>query len=120
MIGSLALGNPVNNRSGGKNVYFTDTLTKTVKGTIPFGVQEYRTNKTCDIQITDPVFFEDLDQFILSEASKNSFKWFNKSIHSTVINELYKSPLRKNKDYPPLLKVKLNTKTVNKQEHSSN
>ena len=110
-MNNLSFSNPVSNRSGGKNVYFTDTLTKTVTGTIPFGVQEYKTNKTCDVQILEPSFFEDLDLFIVSEAAKNSFKWFNKSIHNSVIKELYKSPLRQNKNYPPLLKVKLYSKS---------
>ena len=112
MVNTYVLGNPVNNRSGGKNVYFTETITCTIQGTVPFGVQEYKNNKTCDVQVSNPEFFENIDNFIIEKAKQNSFKWFNKSIHASVIKELYKSPLRKNKNYPPLLKVKLDLKKI--------
>lgn len=115
MLNHITFGNPVNTRSGGKNVYFGDKVTLEITGTVPFGVQEYKNMKQCDIQIKDQSilsFFEDFDKLIISEASKNSFKWFSKSIHNSVISELYRSPLKKNKDYPPLLRVKFDKNSI--------
>ena len=115
MFNQITFGNPVNTRSGGKNVYFGDKLTLEITGTVPFGIQEYKGMKQCDIQIKDNdiiSYFEDFDKFIISEASKNSFKWFSKSIHNSVISELYRSPMKKNKDYPPLLRVKFDKNSI--------
>lgn len=110
---NLSFSQPVNNRSGGKNVYFQNKLTMKLVGKIPFGIQTYGFNKVCDLQIVDDEnisYLNDLNKFIVDNASSNSMKWFNKSIHPTVITELYKSPLRKNDNFPPLLKLKFSNK----------
>ena len=110
---NLSFSQPINNRSGGKNVYFKDKLTTTLVGKIPFGIQTYNFNKVCDLQIEDDKcisYLENLNKFIVDNATSNSMKWFNKSIHPSVIAELYKSPLRKNNNFPPLLKLKLSNK----------
>ena len=111
---NLSFTQPVNNRSGGKNVYFQDKLTMKLIGKVPFGIQTYNYNKVCDLQIVDEksiAYLNDLNSFIVSSASLNSMKWFNKTIHESVITELYKSPLRKNNNFPPLLKLKISNKS---------
>jgi len=107
---NMRLTDPVNNRSGGKNVFFDNKEYATVQGYVPFGLQTFKSMKTFDIQLKDDElvsYFKSIDEYIVDEARKNSFRWFNKSIHESVITELYRSPMRKNKDFPPLLKVKI-------------
>lgn len=107
---------PIKNRSGGQNVYINENYKKvniTINGTAPFGIQTYNNSSYIDIQLTDPKYIEyftSLDNLIIQEASKNSLLWFNKSIHETVITDLYKSSVKTNPKYPPLLRIKLQKK----------
>ena len=80
---------------------------------LPFGLNEYKNKYNMDLQLNGDSTFEIkqflnlFDNHIIETASKNSFSWFKKSLHKSVINELYKSQTKENGNYPPMFRVKV-------------
>ena len=68
---------------------------------LPFGINEYKGKYNLDLQLNGnetteiKEFLNELDNQIIQTASKNSFSWFKKSIHESVVKELYKTQTKK-------------------------
>jgi len=80
---------------------------------LPFGVNEYKGKYSLDLQLQGEScteikdFFNEFDKHILETAYENSFSWFKKSMHESVIQELYKRQTKQNGNYPPMFRAKL-------------
>jgi len=118
-VKDLSFSEPKSNRSGGQHVFMNKKNTSyddshvvisLPKCKVPFGVTKYNTNTSLSIQICNDdleSYFNDLDNLIKQTAQQNSFKWFKKNMHESVIQELYKPQLKQNQNFPPLLSVKI-------------
>ena len=121
-LNNLVFSEPKPNRSGGQQIFLnyknvphdqSKLAIQLPKSKVPFGVTSYNSNKSLSIQICDTnleTFFYELDTLIKSNAKQNSFKWFKKSMHETVLEELYKPQIKQNKNFPPLISVKIPNK----------
>ena len=116
----LQFSKPKQNSMGGQHIFMNFTncpqsdsklCVQTPKCKIPFGLNEFKGRYTLDLQIQHKSemksFIEELDKTVIDTACQNSFSWFKKSIHESVIKELYKPQLKQNGDYLPLMRVKL-------------
>ena len=124
-VNNITFSDPKSNRSGGQHIFlnkknssFEDSkfFVSLPKSKVPFGVTKYNSNKSISIQISDEdleMYFYDLDNLIKQTAQQNSFKWFKKNMHESVIQELYKPQLKQNQKFPPLLNVKIPAKFDN-------
>lgn len=117
-VNDIEFSHPKSNGLGGQHLFMNNKhepklRIQTPKCSVPFGVNEYNGKYTMDLQIKGNEAEEfknkiqDLDKLILENGVKYSFQWFKKSLHESVVTELYKSQLKQNGDYPPLMKVKL-------------
>jgi len=119
------------NNNGGKVVYMkygdTQRVTmQTPKITAPFGLSEYRDDKTGSVKYSIDVSFKGmesdskiqtffdkmkaLDEAVINTAIDNSKEWFGKKMKREVIEELYRPVVKPAKDpekYAPTMKFKL-------------
>ena len=119
---------PKNNAMGGQSVYIKANdddkiIIQTPKCAIPFGLKTFETangEKKYSLELSlkgkhalmdsFKKFVQDFDDQTTNVACTRSNVWFKKMLDQTVIDELLKSTLKSNGDYPPLMKVKLPTK----------
>lgn len=117
-INSIEFSHPKSNGLGGQHLFLNlknnEKMTiQTPKCYVPFGLNEYNSKFTLDLQLKGNEVngfkkqIEDLDNLIVENAKKYSFQWFKKSLHESVVTELYKPQLKQNGDYPPLFKIKV-------------
>ena len=117
-IDDIEFSHPKSNGLGGQHLFLNKNneqkfRLQTPKCGVPFGLNEYNGKFTIDLQLKGGEVEEfkneikSLDELILTKAKKNSFQWFKKSLHESVVQELYKPQLRQNGDYPPLMKIKI-------------
>ena len=108
-------------RNGKQYVYLNehnDKLKLSIKNCgNPFGINEYNGRHSINLQFKNPetkgVFNDlvELDTKIIDYASVNSFSWFKKNIHESVIKELYKSQLQMSDKFPPTFRANLDKMT---------
>ena len=119
----LEFSKPKQNSMGGQHIFMnmanclqsdSKVCFQTPKCKCPFGLNEYNNRYTLDLQVQNnsemKTFLESLDSKLVEEASKNSFTWFKKSMHESVVKELYKPQLKTNGKFLPLMRVKLPVK----------
>ena len=118
---------PKINAMGGQSVYITtETSEKIVVQTprcaLPFGLNVFESNQgkkySLDLSLrgnSAPVckftkFIQDLDDHNTQQAFKNSESWFKKQLDESIIDELYRSTLKTQKNHCPIMKAKLPTR----------
>ena len=119
VIDELDFSKPKQNSMGGQHIFVNIPNTiqeeskirvQTPLCNLPFGLNEYSGRYNLDLQLNDEHMKEFLTSFdtkIVNTASTNSFSWFKKSMHESVIKELFKSQMKQNGKYPPLFRVKV-------------
>ena len=119
VIDELDFSKPKQNSMGGQHIFVNIPNTiqeeskiriQTPVCNIPFGMNEYNGKYNLDLQLNDENIKEFLTAFdtkIIDTASYNSFSWFKKSMHGSVIKELFKPQMKQNGKYPPLFRVKI-------------
>lgn len=118
----LEFSKPKQNSMGGQHIFMnipnksqdeSKIRIQTPICNLPFGVNEYNGKYNLDLQLNGEScnemkdFFNEFDQQIMKTASANSFSWFKKSMHETVIQELYKRQTKQNGNYPPMFRAKM-------------
>ena len=118
-IDELDFSKPKQNSMGGQHIFVNIPNTSQEESKIriqtpvcnlPFGMNEYNGKYNLDLQLNDENMKEFLTAFdtkIINTASYNSFSWFKKSMHESVIKELFKPQMKQNGKYPPLFRVKI-------------
>lgn len=119
VIDELDFSKPKQNSMGGQHIFVNIPNTiqeeskiriQTPVCNLPFGMNEYNGKYNLDLQLNDENMKEFLTSFdtkIIDTASYNSFSWFKKSMHGSVIKELFKPQMKQNGKYPPLFRVKI-------------
>ena len=101
-IENIEFSHPKSNSLGGHFLFLKSKNNEkmklqTPKCYVPFGLNEYKGKFTLDLQLkgTETEEFktniDSLDELIITNAKKYSFQWFKKSLHESVVNELYKA-----------------------------
>ena len=115
----LDFSKPKQNSMGGQHIFVNIPNTiqeeskiclQTPLCNLPFGMNEYNGRYNLDLQLNDnnmKEFLASFDKKIIETASINSFSWFKKSMHESVIKELFKPQMKQNGKYPPLFRVKV-------------
>ena len=118
-IDELDFSKPKQNSMGGQHIFVNIPNTiqeeskirfQTPVCNLPFGMNEYKGKYNLDLQLNDDdikEFLTDFDKKIIETASTNSFSWFKKSMHASVIKELFRPQMKQNGKYPPLFRVKI-------------
>jgi hypothetical protein len=116
----LQFSKPKQNSMGGQHIFMnisncnqndSKVCIQTSKCKVPFGLNEFKGRYTLDLQVQNKSemkeFAEKLNSTVIKAATENSFSWFKKSLHESVIKELFKPQLKQNGEYPPLMRVKM-------------
>ena len=117
-MNDIEFSHPKSNGMGGQHLFLNKKneskfKLQTPKCGVPFGLNEYNGKFTLDLQFSGKETkqfqsnIEELDILILENASKYSFQWFKKSLHDSVLKELFRPQTKQNGNYPPLFKVKV-------------
>lgn len=120
---------PKVNAMGGQSVYISANengekiVLQTPKCSIPFGMNIFETQSgdkkySLDLSLrgdSPPMqnfisFMQSFDDNNAKVAHENSMSWFKKSLDTSVIDELYRSTLKTQKNYAPIMKVKMPTR----------
>lgn len=117
---NLQFSSPKQNSFGGQYVYINQpdrskVCISTPICSLPFGLNTYKGSNTLDLQVRDQElnnFLSEFDHFVVEAAEKNSFSWFKRYMHRSVISELFNKQIKQNGNYLPLFKIKLNKDTV--------
>ena len=119
VIDELDFSKPKQNSMGGQHIFVNIPHTiqeeskiriQTPVCNLPFGMNEYKGKFNLDLQLNDENikdFLLDFDKKIFDTASINSFSWFKKSMHESIIKELFKPQVKQNGNYPPLFRIKV-------------
>lgn len=119
VIDELDFSKPKQNSMGGQHIFVNIPNTiqeeskirlQTPLCKVPFGINEYKNKYNLDLQLTDEnmkEFLTTFDSKIIKTATQNSFSWFKKSMHESIVKELFKSQMKQNGKYPPLFRVKI-------------
>lgn len=118
---------PKINAMGGQSVYITTDsnekiIVQTPRCALPFGLNVFEGNQgnkySLDLSLRGtsvPItkftkFIQRFDDNNVQQALNNSEVWFKKQLDESVIDELYRSTLKTQKNHAPIMKAKLPTR----------
>ena len=118
---------PKINAMGGQSVYITTgtnekIIVQTPRCALPFGLNVFESNQgkkySLDLSLRGtsvPMakftkFIQCFDDNNVQQALNNSEVWFKKHLDESVIDELYRSTLKTQKNHAPIMKAKLPTR----------
>ena len=129
-VSKFIYSEPKVNAMGGQSVYITANsdgdkiIVQTPKCGIPFGLNTFEPPQggdkkySLDLSLrgeSPPMqnflkFMQAFDDHNTEVASQNCQSWFKKHLEESVIDELYRSTLKTQKNYAPMMKVKMPTR----------
>jgi hypothetical protein len=122
-VSQIGFSKPANKKDGSRDIYLSYDKTKAIIEAPKLMVKFFNANPnksdaskmnySISVACENPEFYEifgnQLDNYLIGEAVKNSSAWFGKEKDNDIIEDIYKPIYKKAKegtDYPPMLTLK--------------